>query len=74
VGHTDKQGAYENNIDLSRRRANAVVKALAASHGVDAKRMRGAGVGTLTPAATNDTEEGRAENRRVEIVKLKRRR
>jgi outer membrane protein OmpA-like peptidoglycan-associated protein len=70
VGHTDKQGAYEYNIDLSRRRADAVVKALAASHSVDAKRMRGAGVGMLAPAATNDTEEGRAKNRRVEIVKL----
>lgn len=70
VGHTDKQGAYEYNIDLSRRRADAVVKALAANHGVDGKRMRGAGVGMLAPAATNDTEEGRAKNRRVEIVKL----
>jgi OOP family OmpA-OmpF porin len=70
VGHTDNQGAYEYNIDLSRRRADAVVKALAASHGVDAKRMRGAGVGMLAPAASNDTEEGRSKNRRVEIVKL----
>jgi OmpA-OmpF porin, OOP family len=70
VGHTDKQGAYEYNIDLSRRRADAVVKALAENYGVDAKRMRGAGVGMLAPAATNDTDEGRAKNRRVEIVKL----
>jgi outer membrane protein OmpA-like peptidoglycan-associated protein len=70
VGHTDKQGAYEYNIDLSRRRADAVVKSLAANHGVDAKRLRGAGVGMLAPAASNDTEEGRAKNRRVEIVKL----
>jgi OOP family OmpA-OmpF porin len=70
VGHTDKQGAYEYNIDLSRRRADAVVKALAANHGVEAKRLRGAGVGMLAPAASNDTEEGRAKNRRVEIVKL----
>jgi outer membrane protein OmpA-like peptidoglycan-associated protein len=70
VGHTDKQGAYEYNIDLSRRRADAVVKSLAANHGVDAKRLRGAGVGMLAPAASNDSEEGRAKNRRVEIVKL----
>jgi OmpA-OmpF porin, OOP family len=70
VGHTDNQGAYEYNIDLSRRRADAVVKALASSHGVDAKRMRGGGVGMMAPAAANDTEEGRAKNRRVEIVKL----
>jgi OOP family OmpA-OmpF porin len=70
VGHTDKQGEYEYNIDLSRRRADAVVRALATNHGVDAKRMRSAGVGMLAPAASNDTEEGRAKNRRVEIVKL----
>jgi OmpA-OmpF porin, OOP family len=70
VGHTDNQGAYEYNIDLSRRRADSVVKALAANHGIDAKRMRGAGVGMLAPAASNSTEEGRAKNRRVEIVKL----
>ena len=70
VGHTDNQGAYEYNIDLSRRRADAVVKSLAANHGVDAKRLRGAGVGMLAPAASNDGEEGRAKNRRVEIVKL----
>lgn len=70
VGHTDNQGAYEYNIDLSRRRADAVVKALAANQGVDAKRMRGAGVGMLAPAASNGSEEGRAKNRRVEIVKL----
>jgi hypothetical protein len=60
----------DDNIDLSRRRADSVVKALAANHGVDAKRMRGAGVGMLAPAASNGTEEGRAKNRRVEIVKL----
>jgi outer membrane protein OmpA-like peptidoglycan-associated protein len=70
VGHTDNQGTYDYNIDLSRRRGDAVVKALATGHGVDARRMRGAGVGMLAPTASNDTEEGRAKNRRVEIVKL----
>jgi len=70
VGHTDNQGAYDYNIDLSRRRAEAVVKALAASYGADTKRLRGAGVGMLAPAASNDAEDGRAKNRRVEIVKL----
>ena len=70
VGHTDNQGAYEYNLDLSKRRADAVVKALVANHGADAKRLRGAGVGMLAPAATNGTDEGRAKNRRVEIVKL----
>jgi len=70
VGHTDNQGAYDYNLDLSKRRADAVVKALTASYGADAKRMRGAGAGMMAPSATNDTEEGRAKNRRVEIVKL----
>jgi OOP family OmpA-OmpF porin len=70
VGHTDNQGAYDYNIELSRRRAEAVVKALVASHGADAKRLRGAGVGMLAPAASNDADEGRAKNRRVEVVKL----
>lgn len=70
VGHTDNQGAYEYNIDLSRRRADAVVKALVADHAVDAKRLRGAGVGMLAPTASNDSDAGRAKNRRVEIVKL----
>ena len=70
VGHTDNQGAYDYNIELSRRRAEAVTKALVANHGADAKRLRGAGVGMLAPAASNDAEKGRAKNRRVEIVKL----
>ena len=70
VGHTDNQGAYDYNIELSRRRAEAVVKALVANHGADAKRLRGAGVGMLAPAASNDADEGRAKNRRVEVVKL----
>ena len=58
------------NIELSRRRAEAVVKALVANHGADSKRLRGAGVGMLAPAASNDADEGRAKNRRVEVVKL----
>jgi outer membrane protein OmpA-like peptidoglycan-associated protein len=70
VGHTDNQGAYDYNVDLSRRRADAVVKSLAANHGVDAKRLRAAGVGMVAPAASNDSEQGRSKNRRVEIVKL----
>jgi OmpA-OmpF porin, OOP family len=47
-----------------------VTKALVANHGADATRLRGAGVGMLAPAASNDTDEGRGRNRRVEIVKL----
>ncbi|MBN8973436.1 MAG: DUF4892 domain-containing protein [Rhizobiales bacterium] len=70
VGHTDNQGAYDYNLDLSRRRAEAVVKALTASFQADPKRLRAAGVGMLAPAASNDAEDGRTKNRRVEVVKL----
>jgi len=69
VGHTDNQGGYEFNMDLSRRRADAVVKALVSNHGIAANRLRAAGVGYLSPVASNDTEDGRAKNRRVELVK-----
>ncbi len=70
VGHTDNQGAYDYNLDLSRRRAEAVVKALTASYRADARRLRAAGVGMLAPAASNDADDGRSKNRRVEVVKL----
>ncbi len=70
VGHTDNQGAYDYNLDLSRRRAEAVVSALITGFRADPKRLRAAGVGMLAPAASNDAEDGRARNRRVEVVKL----
>ena len=69
VGHTDNQGAFEYNISLSSRRANAVERNLSEQHGIDAVRMRSEGVGYLVPVSTNDTPEGRAKNRRVELVK-----
>jgi OOP family OmpA-OmpF porin len=69
VGHTDNVGTYDYNIKLSDRRAAAVVQALSAEHGIDPKRLRPAGVGMLAPVAANDTDEGRAKNRRVELVK-----
>ena len=69
VGHTDNQGGYESNMGLSERRADAVVKALVSRHGVDAGRLKAVGVGYVSPVATNDTDEGRAKNRRVELVK-----
>ena len=68
VGHTDNQGTYDYNMDLSKRRAAAVAAALAKSYGVAAARMQTAGVGLLAPIASNATEEGRAQNRRVELV------
>jgi outer membrane protein OmpA-like peptidoglycan-associated protein len=70
VGHTDSQGTLEYNLDLSRRRAEAVMAALVGSYAVDPQRLQAAGVGMMAPAATNDTPEGRATNRRVELVKL----
>jgi outer membrane protein OmpA-like peptidoglycan-associated protein len=56
-------------MDLSRRRADAVVKALVSEHRVQSSRLEAAGMGFLSPVASNDTEEGRAKNRRVELVK-----
>jgi outer membrane protein OmpA-like peptidoglycan-associated protein len=69
VGHTDNVGTLASNMDLSKRRADAVVAALAGKYGVSAARLASQGVGPLTPVASNDTEDGRAKNRRVELVK-----
>ncbi|MDQ2092762.1 OmpA family protein [Rhodalgimonas zhirmunskyi] len=69
VGHTDMTGGYDYNIALSQRRAKAVVQALTARHGVAADRLDSAGVGPLAPVAENETEAGRALNRRVELVR-----
>ncbi len=69
VGHTDSVGQLASNMDLSRRRADAVVSVLSAKHGIAAARLTAQGVGPLTPVATNDSEDGRAKNRRVELVK-----
>lgn len=69
VGHTDNQGTIEHNIGLSQRRAEAVVRALSTQYGIAPARMTARGVGQFAPVATNDTEDGRAKNRRVEIVK-----
>jgi outer membrane protein OmpA-like peptidoglycan-associated protein len=68
VGHTDNQGTYDYNMDLSKRRAEAVAAALAKSYKIAPKRMRTAGVGFLAPVGSNATDEGRALNRRVELV------
>jgi outer membrane protein OmpA-like peptidoglycan-associated protein len=69
VGHTDMTGSLDANMKLSQARGEAVVQALVAQHGIAASRLKGFGVGPLAPVATNDTEEGRAKNRRVELVK-----
>ncbi|SDN13407.1 OmpA family protein [Vreelandella arcis] len=65
-GHTDSVGSNQYNMDLSQARAESVTSYLA-SRGVDANRMMAEGFGEEQPIATNDTEAGRAENRRVEL-------
>ncbi|MCX7363137.1 MAG: DUF4892 domain-containing protein [Alphaproteobacteria bacterium] len=69
VGHTDNKGTVAYNTDLSQRRADSVVRALATRFGIAADRMVSKGVGPFAPLAVNDTEEGQAKNRRVEMVK-----
>ena len=68
VGHTDNQGVLDANIALSKRRAEAVTAALASSFGVTTNRLSAFGVADLAPVASNSGEEGRAKNRRVELV------
>ena len=68
VGHTDNVGEIQMNMDLSRRRAEAVLKALTTTHGVAPARLQAFGVGPLSPVAPNRDEAGRAKNRRVELV------
>jgi outer membrane protein OmpA-like peptidoglycan-associated protein len=67
VGHTDSQGSAEYNLELSRRRADAVASYLE-SHGVSASRVQTEGRGEAEPVASNDTDQGRQENRRVEAA------
>ena len=69
VGHTDSTGVLDANMKLSQDRAAAVVQALIKTHGIAATRLEAFGNGPYAPVATNDTEDGRAKNRRVELVK-----
>ena len=68
VGHTDNQGTMEYNLELSHRRAQSVVDALAGSYGIAKDRMVAAGAGFLAPVSPNDTADSRAKNRRVEMI------
>ncbi|MFO8090253.1 MAG: DUF4892 domain-containing protein, partial [Desulfatiglandaceae bacterium] len=70
VGHTDGRGDFDYNMTLSKRRAEAVVETLVSDYGINRERLRPYGVGPLAPTATNETEEGRTKNRRVELVKF----
>jgi OOP family OmpA-OmpF porin len=64
-GHTDSIGPEDYNQQLSQRRAQAVVDLLVNEYGIPASRLQPVGYGENKPVASNDTEEGRAENRRV---------
>jgi len=68
VGHTANVGSVEAGLKLSQARAEAVVKTLTGKHGIAASRLFPYGVGPYCPVSTNQTEEGRAKNRRVELV------
>lgn len=67
VGHTDTRGSAQHNADLSRRRAEAVMSFLI-TQGIPVERISAVGRGESEPVAPNDTPEGRANNRRVEVV------
>ncbi|OAV08115.1 Major porin and structural outer membrane porin OprF [Moraxella catarrhalis] len=67
-GHTDSRGAENYNQKLSERRADAVKRALIAKHGINPNRISSQGFGESRPVATNDTDEGRQQNRRVILV------
>lgn len=70
AGHTDGIGNEQANLDLSRRRAESVKAALVSQYGIDAARLSTTGFGKSQPIETNDTIEGRARNRRVELSRM----
>ncbi|RMF93444.1 MAG: OmpA family protein, partial [Candidatus Schekmanbacteria bacterium] len=70
VGHTDMTGSFEHNMDLSLRRAKAVVKKLVSKYKISAHRLKAKGVGPLAPVSSNRDEKGRKLNRRVELVEM----
>ena len=70
VGHTDNTGNFDANLKLSSERAQTVMNALVSKYSVKAEQLKAYGDGQTAPVATNLTDEGKAKNRRVEIVKL----
>jgi outer membrane protein OmpA-like peptidoglycan-associated protein len=69
-GHTDNTGDDKHNKDLSQRRAKSVRQFLIETYGIEGKRLESKGFGASNPVDTNDTPEGRQNNRRVELVRL----
>ncbi len=71
VGHADIVGDFNYNVKLSKARAQAVVNALISRYGIEPHRVTAYGLGQTAPISSNDTDEGRALNRRVELVRIK---
>jgi flagellar motor protein MotB len=69
VGHTDNVGTLTSNVSLSNQRAASVLKVLTTQYNVAASRLQAYGDGPYAPVASNDSDDGRARNRRVELVK-----
>ena len=67
-GHTDNVGSYNHNMDLSQRRADAVVNYLVEKYGIDRSRLTAKGFGFTRPIADNSTEDGKQRNRRIEAI------
>jgi outer membrane protein OmpA-like peptidoglycan-associated protein len=70
VGHTDMTGGFDYNMELSLKRAQAVVDVLVNEHGIATDRLTGKGAGPLCPVGSNKDESGRKLNRRVELVEM----
>ncbi|MEM9858385.1 MAG: OmpA family protein [Bacteroidota bacterium] len=70
VGHTDMEGNFDDNLQLAKDRAEAVVQWLLEKHNVKKERLIPQGVGPLAPVASNESEAGKRLNRRVELVKM----
>jgi len=67
-GHTDSHGSDKMNLKLSQQRADAVSQYILANMGLDASRINAVGYGESKPIASNETKEGRAKNRRIDVV------
>jgi outer membrane protein OmpA-like peptidoglycan-associated protein len=70
IGHTDADGSDGNNLDLSKRRATSVMNTLEDEFGVSGSRLQTDGKGESEPVGDNATTEGKAQNRRVEFIKM----
>lgn len=70
VGHTDNEGDFDQNLTLSKDRANAVINKLVADYGVAKEQLKAFGASSASPVKSNESDKGRAKNRRVEFVLL----